>query len=502
MSERDLSTTPERVTESEMTEAAQGSAFARGAWKLGLKRAAGKFSRDGCTDLAAALTYFAVLSLFPALLAVVSLLGVFGQGEATVDAVMEIIEGAAPEETLAAIRGPIDSLVNTPAAGFALVTGVAGALWSASGYVGAFARAMNRIYGVEEGRPFWKLKPSMLLLTAVMVVLICIAGLLLVVSGPVAAWIGDLVGLGETAVMVWGIAKWPVLVLVVVLILAILYGFAPNIRKPKFRWLSIGAVVALLVWGLAILISIFQNDFGPALLLFGTVLGMLYMATGRSSWLVVGLGLAVVGAWGVFQISDKIQDRFTNFIDPLATYEEGTGYQLSQALFGMSFGGLTGTGLGEGYPQNVPVAYADFIMSSIGEELGFVGLAAVLMLFAVFVTRGFIIALKTPDSFGKLVAAGLSLTLAIQVFVVTGGISKLLPMTGLTTPFMSHGGSSLLANYILLAILLKISHDVNTRKTAQQQTTDGDARYADPQTSLSPVVNDQNASQNAREARS
>ena len=271
-----------------------------------------------------------------------------------------------------------------------------------------------------------------------------------------------------------------------------------GLQFPRLR--DLGPI--LLVWGLAILISIFQNDFGPALLLFGTVLGMLYMATGRSSWLVVGLGLAVIGAWGVFQISDKIQDRFTNFIDPLATYEEGTGYQLSQALFGMSFGGLTGTGLGEGYPQNVPVAYADFIMSSIGEELGFVGLAAVLMLFAVFVTRGFIIALKTPDSFGKLVAAGLSLTLAIQVFVVTGGISKLLPMTGLTTPFMSHGGSSLLANYILLAILLKISHDVNTRKAAQQPATDADARYADPQTSLNPVVNDQYSSQNAREARS
>ncbi|GLB64886.1 ribonuclease [Dietzia sp. NCCP-2495] len=276
MSERDLSTTPERVTESETTEAAQGSAFARGAWKLGLKRAAGKFSRDGCTDLAAALTYFAVLSLFPALLAVVSLLGVFGQGEATVDAVMEIIEGAAPEETLAAIRGPIDSLVNTPAAGFALVTGVAGALWSASGYVGAFARAMNRIYGVEEGRPFWKLKPSMLLLTAVMVVLICIAGLLLVVSGPVAAWIGDLIGLGETAVMVWGIAKWPVLVFVVVLILAILYGFAPNIRKPKFRWLSIGAVVALLVWGLATVAFVFYvSNFGSYNATYGSLAGVI-----------------------------------------------------------------------------------------------------------------------------------------------------------------------------------------------------------------------------------
>jgi cell division protein FtsW (lipid II flippase) len=257
-----------------------------------------------------------------------------------------------------------------------------------------------------------------------------------------------------------------------------------GLQFPRVR--DLGPI--LLVWGLAILISALQNDFGPALLLFGTVLGMLYMATGRSSWLVLGLGLAVVGVYIVFQISDKIQERFTNFIDPIANYDN-TGYQLSQALFGMSFGGLTGTGLGEGYPQNVPVSYADFIMSSIGEELGFVGLAAVLMLFAVFVTRGFIIALKTPDSFGKLVAAGLSLTLAIQVFVVTGGISKLLPMTGLTTPFMSHGGSSLLANYILLAILLKISHDVNTPKSAPQQPVPD----ADPQTSVHPVVDNPNA---------
>ncbi|MCJ7857703.1 FtsW/RodA/SpoVE family cell cycle protein [Corynebacterium kalidii] len=257
-----------------------------------------------------------------------------------------------------------------------------------------------------------------------------------------------------------------------------------GLQFPRVR--DLGPI--LLVWGLAILISALQNDFGPALLLFGTVLGMLYMATGRSSWLVLGLGLAVVGVYIVFQISDKIQERFTNFIDPIANYDN-TGYQLSQALFGMSFGGLTGTGLGEGYPQNVPVSYADFIMSSIGEELGFVGLAAVLMLFTVFVTRGFIIALKTPDSFGKLVAAGLSLTLAIQVFVVTGGISKLLPMTGLTTPFMSHGGSSLLANYILLAILLKISHDVNTRKAAPRQPVPD----ADPQTSVHPVVDNPNA---------
>lgn len=250
-----------------------------------------------------------------------------------------------------------------------------------------------------------------------------------------------------------------------------------GLQFPRLR--DLGPI--LLVWGVAILISIFQNDFGPALLLFGTVLGMLYIATGRSSWLIIGVGLAVIGGWSVFQISDKIQDRFTNFLDPLATYDDGTGYQLSQALFGMSFGGVTGTGIGQGYPQLVPVAYADFILSSIGEELGFIGLAAVLVLFAVLVTRGLVTALNAPDSFGKLVAAGLSLTIAIQIFVVTGGVSKLLPMTGLTTPFMSHGGSSLLANYLLLAILLKISHDTRTRAKDAAAETTSDNRAEVPQ---------------------
>lgn len=250
-----------------------------------------------------------------------------------------------------------------------------------------------------------------------------------------------------------------------------------GLQFPRLR--DLGPI--LLVWGLAILISIFQNDFGPALLLFGTVLGMLYIATGRPSWLIIGLGLAVIGGWSVFQISDKIQDRFTNFLDPLATYDDGTGYQLSQALFGMSFGGVTGTGLGQGYPQLVPVAWADFILSSIGEELGFIGLAAVLVLFAVLVTRGMVTALNAPDSFGKLVAAGLSLTLAIQIFVVTGGVSKLLPMTGLTTPFMSHGGSSLLANYLLLAIILKISHDNRARQRDAESTAATDNRAEVPQ---------------------
>lgn len=259
-----------------------------------------------------------------------------------------------------------------------------------------------------------------------------------------------------------------------------------GLQFPRLR--DLGPV--LLVWGVAILISAFQNDFGPALLLFGTVMGMLYIATGRPSWLVLGIGLAAIGAWGVFQISAKIQDRFTNFLDPIANYDD-TGYQLSQALFGMSFGGVTGTGIGQGYPQLVPVSYADFILSSIGEELGFVGLAAVLMLFAILITRGMVTALRTPDSFGKLVAAGLALTLGIQIFVVTGGISKLLPMTGLTTPFMSHGGSSLLANYLLLAILLKISHDSRARRHAATDTSapSGDADdAADPSTSMGAAL--------------
>ena len=276
MSDRDITDKPAPGTDPDAGKPESPSTLKGGAWKIGLKRAAGEFSRDSCTDLAAGLTYFAVLSLFPALLAVVSLLGVFGQGAATVDAVMELLEGAAPEETLAAIRGPIDSLGNTPAAVLALVTGLAGALWSASGYVGAFARAMNRVYGVEEGRPFWKLKPSMLVLTAVLVLLICVAGLLLVVSGPIAAWVGDLIGLGDTAVMVWGIAKWPVLILVVVVILAVLYGFAPNVKQPKLRWVSVGAIVALLVWGVATAAFVtYVSNFGSYNATYGSLAGVI-----------------------------------------------------------------------------------------------------------------------------------------------------------------------------------------------------------------------------------
>ena len=216
----------------------------------------------------------------------------------------------------------------------------------------------------------------------------------------------------------------------------------------------------LVVWAIAILIMAISDDFGPALLLFGTVLAMVYFATGRNSWLLIGVGLSAVGGYAVYQASEKIQDRVANFLDPLANFET-IGYQPSQALFGLSWGGLTGTGLGYGHPDLIPVAESDYILAALGEELGLVGLAAVLCLFAVFITRGYRTSLQVRDTYGKLLAAGLSTTIAIQIFVVAGGVSAMLPMTGLTTPFMSAGGSSVMANYILLGLLLRISHAAN-----------------------------------------
>lgn len=237
-----------------------------------------------------------------------------------------------------------------------------------------------------------------------------------------------------------------------------------GISFPRLRDLA----PILLVWAIAILIMAISNDFGPVLLLFSTVLGMLFMATGRWSWLIIGLGLTAVGGAFVYSLSAKIQDRFSAFRNPLADVD-GSGFQLSQSLFGLSWGGVTGAGLGEGHPDIIPVVWTDFILAAIGEELGLIGLAGVLILFALLVSRGFHTSLKVRDSYGKLLAAGLSLTMAIQIFVVVGGITALLPMTGLTTPFMSAGGSSLMANYVLLALLLRISNAA--RRPAEESST-------------------------------
>lgn len=241
-----------------------------------VKRALGKFGADGCTDLAAALTYHAVLSLFPTLIALVSLLGVFGQGEETIDSIMEMLEGTVPESTMGFVQGPIEQLVNTDAAGFALIAGLAGALWTASGYVGAFSRALNRIYGVAEGRPIWKLRPVLFAVTALMVVMLASAGLILTLSGGIAETIFELVGLGEVALMVWSWAKWPVLLAIVILVLAVLYQLTPNVKRPHFRFLSLGGLVALLVAAAGGLgFSFYAANFGSYNATYGSLAGII-----------------------------------------------------------------------------------------------------------------------------------------------------------------------------------------------------------------------------------
>ncbi|MGV8846532.1 YihY/virulence factor BrkB family protein [Tessaracoccus sp.] len=221
-------------------------------WKYILKRAVSEFSKDKVTDLAAGLTYFAVLSLFPALLALVSLLGVFGQGEQTTTVLTDWLNAYAPGDLQPLLATTIGNLTSQTGAGFALVTGLVGALWTASGYVGAFGRAMNRIHEVEEGRPVWKLKPAMLLLTFGMLIIVALIIFAIALSGGVAEAVGGLIGLGDTALLVWNIAKWPVVVALAVLLIALLYYFTPNVRQPKFRWISLGALVALGVSAIAV----------------------------------------------------------------------------------------------------------------------------------------------------------------------------------------------------------------------------------------------------------
>lgn len=230
--------------------ASPGQIPARGWWQITKKTLRG-FSRDQCTDLSAALTYYSVMALFPALIALVSLLGVFGQGQRTVDGVLEIVEDLGPSSAVDTLRPAIENLTESNGAGIALALGLVGALWSASGYVGAFSRAMNRIYGVAEGRPVWKLRPVMLLVTFVSVLLVALAAASLVVTGPVARSVGDVIGLGSTAVQIWDIAKWPVILLIVVAVVALLYYATPNVRQPRFRWISVGATLAIVIWLLA-----------------------------------------------------------------------------------------------------------------------------------------------------------------------------------------------------------------------------------------------------------
>jgi cell division protein FtsW (lipid II flippase) len=185
---------------------------------------------------------------------------------------------------------------------------------------------------------------------------------------------------------------------------------------------------------------------------------LLYIATERAAWVVLGLGLFAGGAVIAWKLFSHVQQRVANWQDPIARYDQiGGGYQISQSLFGLATGGIGGAGLGAGRPEMIPEANTDFITAVIGEELGFVGFSALLLVYMILALRGLRSAIAVRDSFGKLLGGGLAFALCFQVFIIVGGVTKLIPMTGITAPFLSYGGSSLLANYILVALLLRIS---------------------------------------------
>jgi cell division protein FtsW (lipid II flippase) len=234
-----------------------------------------------------------------------------------------------------------------------------------------------------------------------------------------------------------------------------------GMRFPRGR--DLGPI--LVVWILSMAVIVFQRDLGTGLLFFGLFLVMLYVATGRGSWVALGLGLVGFGAVVANQTLDYVNGRFANWYDAFndANFSaDGGSYQLVQGLFGLAHGGVIGTGLGEGMPEVTPVSQSDYIIASLGEELGLAGIFAILCLYLLLVGRGLRIGFAGHDDFSKLLAVGLSFTIALQCFIVIGGVMRVIPLTGLTTPFLAAGGSSLVANWVIAALLLRLSDSIRS----------------------------------------
>ncbi|POH59481.1 FtsW/RodA/SpoVE family cell cycle protein [Arthrobacter glacialis] len=229
-----------------------------------------------------------------------------------------------------------------------------------------------------------------------------------------------------------------------------------KLQLPRARDLA----PMIVAWLASVGVLVFQRDLGSSILFFGLFMVMIYVATSRISWILIGLALIAVGGVAAYQIFPHVTRRidvWVNALDPEYIGAAGGSFQVVEGLFGLANGGLIGTGFGQGSPDTVPLANSDMIIASIGEELGLVGLFAVLSLYTLFISRGFRAALGTRDAFGKLLAVGLSFAVALQCFIIIGGVTRLIPLTGLTTPFLAAGGSSLLANWIIVALILKIS---------------------------------------------
>jgi membrane protein len=248
-------------------------------WRYVARKTMREFSKDQCTDLAAALTYYSVLALFPAMIALLSLVGLFSNPTKTVSNVIDILDQVGASSAANTLEPTLTSLSRASGtAGVAFILGLATAVWSASGYVGAFGRAMNRMYGVTEGRPFWKLRPVMLLVTIIAILLAALVAMALVLTGSVAKAVGNTIGLGSTAVLVWDIVKWPVILAAVVLVVALLYYATPNIEQPKFRWISVGATLAIVTWIVAsVAFGFYVANFASYNKTYGTLAGVVVL---------------------------------------------------------------------------------------------------------------------------------------------------------------------------------------------------------------------------------